>query len=81
MRYDVDRARSREKTIDKQIEIESLRLNDQLDSNKQREKTIERNIQLNKQILNRLIPLEEEGAISELQILQQENNLEAQRIN
>ena len=47
--------------------------------NKQREQTISRNIELTQKILERLKPLERDGAISEIQILQQFNQLEAER--
>ena len=79
LRFDVKAAKAQEKTLANKLKIEKERLNDQLRRSKQRQKTLERNIDLTMKILERLEPLEENGAISELQILQQANQLEAQK--
>ena len=63
----------------RQLSLEEKRVEDQLKCNIQRQKTLERNIDLTKRILDKLKPLEKSGAISELQILQQSNQLETQR--
>ena len=65
-------------TLSQQLEIESKRLKDQLRSNDKRQETVKRNVELSQKILDRLVPLEKSGAISELQILQQWNRLETQ---
>ncbi len=79
MRFDVKAAREQEATITKQLNIEKKRLNDQLESNIKRQDTLKRNIKFTEKLLTRLIPLEAGGAISEVQILQESNRLEAQR--
>ena len=77
--YDVDVAKEQVKTLKEQIRIEERRIEDQLKNNKQRQLTVTRNIELSERILKRLIPLEEAGAISELQILNEANRLETQK--
>ncbi len=79
LRFDVKDAKVMEKTLEKQILLEEKRLTEQLRNNEQRQKTLKRNISLTKEIINRFRPLEESGAISEVQILQKENQLEGQR--
>lgn len=79
VRFDVKSARAEETTLSRQLDLEKKRLNDQLRSNAQRQETLIRNISLTERILKKLTPLEQGGAISELQILQQENQLETQR--
>ena len=79
LRYDVLAARDQEVTLTRQLKLEEERIEDQLRSNDQRQETLQRNIKLTKQILDRLKPLVAAGAISELQILQQANQLETQR--
>ena len=49
--------------------------------NKQREQTINRNIELTQKILERLKPLERDGAISEIQILQHSISLRQNAMN
>ena len=78
LRFDVKAAKAREMTLSQQLEIESKRLKDQLRSNDKRQETVKRNVELSQKILDRLVPLEKSGAISELQILQQWNRLETQ---
>lgn len=78
-RYEVRTAKQKEKTLMKQIEIERDRLQHQLKSNQQRQETLQRNIDLTEKILGRLKPLQDKGAISEIQILQQQNKLETQK--
>ena len=79
LRFDVKAAKSQERTLTRQLGLEDERLKDQLRRNSQREQTLKRNISLTKKILEKLEPLELDGAISELQILRQENQLETQR--
>lgn len=79
LRYDVKAARSEESNLTKQLALEEIRLQEQLKSNAQRQITAERNVELSKDILKRLKPLEAGGAMSEVQILQQSNQLETQR--
>ncbi len=79
LRFDVKAARTQQMTLAKTLNLEENRLKDQLLGNSQRQKTLGRNISLTERILDRLRPLESNGAISELQILQQENALETQR--
>ena len=52
----------------RQLELERERVRDQLRRNSQRQQTLNRNISLSAQILERLIPLQRGGAISEIQI-------------
>ena len=79
VRYDVRGAKEQVATLSRQLALEKDRLEDQLKSNAKRQETLQRNINLTERILNRLRPLETGGAISEVQILQQENQLETQR--
>jgi hemolysin D len=79
LRYDVKAARSEESNLSKQLTLEGLSLAEQLKSNAQRQVTATRNVQLSTNILERLKPLETGGAMSEVQILQQSNQLETQR--
>lgn len=79
IRYDVEGAKYEKETISQQLELERKKLEDQLKNNEQRRITALRNIKLRTKIINRLKPLEESGAISELQILQEDNRLEAQK--
>ena len=79
LQFDVENASSTKDTLIKQLSIEEKRLSQALLSSSQRIQTLERNIKLSENILSRLVPLEEKGAISELQILQQKNNLLSQR--
>lgn len=79
LRYDVKAARSEESNLTKQLALEEIRLAEQLKSNAQRQVTAERNVELSSDILKRLEPLEAGGAMSEVQILQQSNQLESQR--
>lgn len=79
LRFDVRAAKAEEDTLSRKLALEKERLEDQLRSNAQRQETLERNIALTERILNKLTPLEQGGAISEVQILQQANQLETQR--
>ena len=79
LRFDVKAARAQENSLARQLELERKRLKDQLLRNEQRQQTLVRNISLSEQILERLKPLQRGGAISEIQILQQSNQLETQR--
>lgn len=79
LKYDVMGAKQQEVTLTRRLKLEGDRIQDQLRSNAQRQETIERNIRLKEQIVERLQPLEARGAISELQILQEANQLETQR--
>lgn len=79
IRFDVKAARSEEVNLNKQLQLEEQRLEDQLRSNARRQITAERNVQLTNKILKRLEPLERGGAMSEVQILQQSNQLETQK--
>ena len=79
LRYDVKAARSEESNLSKQLALEEVRLGEQLKSNAQRQITAARNVELSTGILERLKPLEQGGAMSEVQILQQSNQLETQR--
>ena len=75
LQFDVVAAKSRKLSIIEQIRLEKQKFGEQIKSNIQRERTIKRKIDLNKEILRRMKPLEESGAISEIQLLQQENQL------
>ena len=79
LRFDVERTKARKATLEKQIVLEETRLRDRLDSNTKRKETLTRNLMLNEKILNRLKPLERDGAISEIQILQKQNEIESQK--
>ncbi|WP_186469827.1 HlyD family secretion protein [Synechococcus sp. A18-25c] len=79
LRFDVKSAEAEESTIARQLELERERLTDQLRRNEQRQQTLTRNINLTERILERFTPLERGGAISEIQILQQANQLETLR--
>ena len=79
LRYDVLGAKEQEMTLTRQLSLEEDHLESQLRSNAKRQETLKRNIALTEKILNRLRPLETSGAISELQVLQQANQLETQK--
>lgn len=79
LRYDVSAALGQKETLTTQLNLEQARLVDKLKRNLQRQQTLKRNIQLRTMILDRLKPLETGGAISELQILQEANSIEALR--
>ena len=79
LRFDVKAARTQETNLVKQLGLQQQRLEDQLRSNSQRQITAKRNVQLSTNILKRLEPLERGGAMSEVQILQQANQLETQK--
>ena len=75
--FDVKGPKAQEKTLKAKIDLENKRLKDQLRSNSMRQEAAQRNINLTKKIIGKLIPLKNSGAISELQILQEENRLES----
>ncbi len=77
--FDVKAAKAQVNTFTRQLALESKRINDQLRNNSQRQETLTRNIALSERILEKLTPLEKDGAISEIQILQEANRLESQR--
>ena len=79
LRFDVKSAKALETALSERLLLESARLADQLRSNDQRQETLTRNIKLTRKIIARLKPLESVGAISELQLLQEENRLESLR--
>lgn len=78
LKYDVQELKESEITLQKQLTIEKEKLNDQKKTNAQRKITLKRNIDLTQKILERMKPLEKGGAISEIQILGQENKLQQQ---
>ena len=78
LKFDVKGVNEEISTLSKQLELERIRINDQQESNLKRQETLRRNISLNEQILNKLKPLALNGAISDLQVLQQKNQLEGQ---
>ena len=75
--FDVKSALAEKVILESEIGNEKTRIFEQLESNRKRQYTVKRNIELAIEILDRLKPLERSGAISELQILQQKNRLEA----
>ena len=77
-RFDVEGALSLRRTLNIQLDIEQKRLLQSLESVNQRVETLKRNIDLKREIFNRLNLLESSGAISEIQLLQQENSLLSQ---
>ena len=79
LKFDVQAAKVQETTFSRQLSLEKKRLEDQLNGNMTRQNTLKRNIALRQQIQDRLIPLKEAGAISEIQVLQQANQLETQQ--
>lgn len=79
LRYNVKADESEKTNLQKQLELEQKRLEEQLKSTQQRMITVGRNIELTTEILNRLIPLQINGAMSELQILQRKNELEREK--
>lgn len=79
LEFDVSLSKSQEDTLTRQLKLEEKKLIDQLTSNTKRMETLVRNINLNNKILSKLTPLENNGAISELQLLQQENQIETQK--
>ena len=79
LRFDVKSAKAQETALSEKLALEAERLKDQLRSNDKRQETLKRNIALTEKILFRLQPLESGGAISELQLLQEQNRLETQR--
>ena len=79
LKYDVKSLRSEEQSLINQLDLEKARLGKQLSSNLQRQATAKRNILLSEKILDRLRPLESGGAISELQLLRQSNQLETEK--
>ena len=81
LKFDVQAASAQKNSIEKQLELEKLKLTDQIESSNNRQLTIKRNISLTQEIINRFKPLEANGAISEIQLLQQKNRLESQKDN
>ena len=77
--HDVEAAVSQAKTYELQLKIEKKKLADQLKSNEQRQETLARNMKFTQDILKRMTPLEGGGAISEIQLLQQQNQLESRQ--
>ncbi len=77
--FDVKDAKLREQTISQKLKLEQKRLKDQLLNNTQQQETTKRYILLTDKILGKLRPLEASGAISELQVLKEANQLETQR--
>ena len=77
--FDVKDAKLQVQTINQKLQLEQKRVKDQLRSNAQQQVTTKRYISLTDKILKRLRPLEADGAISELQVLEKANQLEAQR--
>ncbi len=76
--FDVKSSKSKETTLKSQLKLEKDRIKSQIKSNETRQEMLGRNIKLTEKILNKLKPLKEKGAISELQVLQQANTLETQ---
>ena len=79
LRFDVVGAKAEERSLKERMRLEEIRVKDQLKTNDKRKETLKRNISLTTKILNRLEPLVESGAISELQILAELNKLETQK--
>ena len=79
LRFDVVGAKAEEKSLKEKKSLEKIRVKDQLNTNDRRKETLKRNISLTTEILSRLRPLVENGAISELQILAELNKLETQK--
>ena len=79
LRFDVKGPEAKEAALKQQLSLAKKSLTSQLASNLQRQKTSQRNILLTKKILERMKPLVENGAISDLQMLQQENKLESDK--
>lgn len=77
--FDVESAESQAKTYESQLKLEEKRLSDQIKSNEQRQETLLRNLEFTQSLLERLVPLEEGGAISEIQVLQQKNQMESRQ--
>lgn len=79
VKFNVKAAKNEETTIKVEMKLEQKRLTDELKNNFALKETINRTIELTQKILDRLRPLEKDGAISELQVLQQQNTLESQK--
>ena len=79
LRFDVKEAKTEEKTMLEQIKLEKIRIKEKTKSNEQRQETLMRNISLTKNIVSKLRGLKNVGAISEIQLLQSENELESQK--
>jgi len=79
LRFDLKAPEVEKQTIDRQLKLEKKSLQDKLSNNSKRNDTLTRNIALTQKIINRLLPLEKAGAISELQILKKKNQLENER--
>ena len=79
LKYDVKGAQAKKDTLLRTLELENIRIKSQLKSNEQRQKTVKRNIALTEKIIERLKPLQKDGAISELQLLKEENRQESQK--
>ena len=79
LRFDVKEAKTEEKTMLEQIKLETIRIKEKTKSNEQRQETLKRNISLTKNIVSKLRGLKNVGAISEIQLLQSENELESQK--
>lgn len=79
LKYDLSSEKAEKVNLLKQIELEKERLREQLKNNQNRQITVKRNIELSENILSRLRPLQYTGGMSEVQILQQQNQLETQR--
>ena len=79
LEYDLDSEKKELQNLRTLIKLEEKSLEEQLQNNANRQVTVKRNIELTRKILSRMKPLQIAGAMSEVQILQQENQLESQR--
>ena len=76
--FNVEQEKAEYEALNKQLALETDKIEDQVRSNAQRQDTTKRNIEFTKKLISRLEPLQETGAISEIQILQQKTQLEGQ---
>lgn len=79
IKFDVEQAKTEEVTIKQQLQLEKIRIEDQMTAITKRQETLLRNIRLTEKILAKLEPLQISGAISEIQLLEQQNRLEIQK--
>ena len=71
--FNVEQEKAEYEALNKQLALETDKIEDQVRSNAQRQDTTKRNIEFTKKLISRLEPLQETGAISEIQILQQKS--------
>ena len=74
-KFDLQREREEQNRLETEIRFEKKKLSQQLNSNKLRIKNKESRLRVTEELLERLTPLSQVGALSEVKILQQEERI------